>query len=154
MAFLAALTLGACNSKPVPAAMCHVTIEDIVTGDSLVVKRLIITAPGTRTVRLDGEGGGSQVFVEPDTKTGLMTAEVTLVANLIKCSDPSQNQLTWLAQVKCKRSSAGATIQYPAPSAKRLADVVTFSADYGDYPFGEKAVIGALQGREVALIVK
>lgn len=152
----AILVVAGCREKedPIPSGTFRMVVEDEIADDVLLVKRVSITAPGTRVVTISEKGGLDQIRVEPDSETGLATVQAIFVADLIRFQSRSENVLRWMVRMK----SGGATVGGPGlssvGSAQTLQDVLGLNLRSGLYALSQGIPLGRIQDRELILTVR
>ncbi len=137
------------DSSQIPPGSFRVTVKDLVESDDLLVKHVIIEAPGERTVRIAGKG---RVIIQPAQNADLMLGEITFVAALVKTSE-SGNRIKWLIQIKDQGSSMRSA-STSSVEAESLADILQLKFDQESYPLGQDIVIGKFQGESIVLSVE
>ncbi len=142
------------RQEPIPAGSFRAIVEDVVDDELVFVKRIAITAPGRRSVGISERGGLDRIWGDPDPKTGLMTAEVVVVADLIKSQTSSENTLRWMVRMKSGGSTVGGPGLRRAGSAGSLRDIVSFRLDSGVHPLSRDLTLGYIQDRELILRVE
>jgi hypothetical protein len=155
VAGLATLSTG-CREKlePIPAGSFQAVVEDIVADDLVLVKRMTITAPGLRVVSIVEKGGEDRVTADADPKTGLATAQVVFVADLIKSQPASENTLRWMVRIKSGGATVGGPGSSAAGSAQSLRDILALNMNSGLHPLSQDIKLGHVQGRELILKVR
>jgi len=155
VAGLATLPMG-CREKlePIPAGSFRAVVEDVVADDLVLVKRMTITAAGVRTVSISEKGGLEEATGNPDPNTGLMTAQVVFVADLIKIQPASGNIFRWMVRIRTGGVTAGGPGFSVAGSAESLRDVLSLNLTSGIYPLSQDISLGLVQGRVLSLKVR
>jgi hypothetical protein len=150
------LTFGGCGKKqePIPAGSFRAVVEDVVDDDLVLVKRITITAPGMRVVSIMEKGGEDRVTADADPKTGLATAQVVFVADLIKPQATSDNILRWMVRMRSGGATVGGPGLRPAGSAGSLREILSFNLSSGIHPLSQDIKLGHVQGRELILNVR
>ncbi len=147
---------GGCDKRPepIPAGSFRAVVEDVVADDLLLVKRITVTASGRRSIGISEKGGLDRIWGDPDPKTGLMTAQVVVVADLIKFQPASENLLRWLVRMTSGGATVGGPGVRPAGAAGALRDLLSFRLDSGVYPLSRDITLGHIQDRELTLRVE
>lgn len=155
VAGLLLLSVG-CREKqePIPAGSFRAVVEDVVDDDLVLVKRITITAPGMRVVSISEKGGLDHATGDPEPKTGLMTAQVVFVADLIKLQPASENILRWMVRIRTGGATVGGPGFSTAGSAGSLRDVLSLNLSPGIHPLSQDITLGHVQGRELVLQVR
>ena len=154
LAIVVALCITGCRDQTnqIPPDSFRATVRDLVEGNNLLVKHVIIEAPGEKTVKVTEKGGQSEATIEPAQNTNVMLAEVTFVAALVKTSE-SETMIKWLIQIKGQGVTAGRPSSFSV-EAESLADVLQLKFDQEINPLGQDIVIGKFQGESIVLSVK
>lgn len=142
------------SGTDIPPNSCRVTVEDLVDQGDLFVKRLTLTAHGERWVRVTEKAGVDEAKIEPDDKTGLMSADVVLVADLFSSTESSKSQLTWLVQIKGRGVMVGGPLRIEVPFGRKLSEVVSVDIAPGDRPLGQDIRLGTVLDRTLILKVE
>ena len=150
------LLSGGCRDKQeqIPSDSFRAVVENLVDDDVILVKQVTLTAHGKRVVTVSEQGGLDQATIEPDPQTGLMTAQLIFVADLIKLQTSSENVLRWLVTIKGPQVTVGGPGLSPAESARKLQDVMALKMDSGLYPLSADIELGNIQGRKLTLKVQ
>jgi hypothetical protein len=143
----------------IPQNVYRMEVEDLVDSKGkLLVKRLLITAHGERTIGITcPDSSAESVTLNPDPRTGndLVTGDVIILADLIEISKSEKKRLRWLTQVKNQRGSwAGGPDLYQVPATSNLKDIVKLNIQSGEHPIGQPLVLGHFQDKEILLTVK
>jgi hypothetical protein len=151
-----AVAVSGCDKKsePIPANSFRAVVDNVIDDELVLVKRITIMAPGRRGVGLAEGGSFDWNWGDPDPKTGLMTVQVVLVADLIKLPTSSENTLRWLVRMTSGGSTVGGPQVRPAGSAESLRDLLSLRLDSGDYRLSRDLTLGSLQDRELILRVE
>jgi hypothetical protein len=147
---------GGCGKRPepIPAGSFRAVVEDVVDNDLVLVKRITITAPGMKVVSISEKGGEDRITADADPKTGLATAQVVFVADLIKNQSTSDNILRWMVRMKGGGATVGGPGLSSAGSAGSLRDVLALNLGSGIHPLLQDIKLGHVQGRELILKVE
>jgi len=147
---------GGCDKKPEPIAAdsFRAVVDDVVDDELVLVKCITITAPGRRCIGISEKGGLDQLWGDPDPKTGLMTARVVIVADLIQAPAASENALRWMVRMKSGGGTVGGPGLRPAGTAGSLRDILSLRMDSGVYPLSRDLTLGYIQDRELILRVR
>lgn len=137
-----------------PAGSFRGVVEEVVDNDLVLVRRITITAPGRKSVGISENGSVDQIWGDTDPKTGLMTTQAVIAADLIKSSTPSEDTLRWMVRMESGGSTVGGPGLRPAGLAASLQDIVSFRLDSGIYPLSRDLTLGYLQDRELILRVE
>jgi len=154
------LCLSGCrdSNTSIPQNAYRLEAEDLVDQKGVMfVKRLAITAHGTRTIGIGvGQGNRDQARANPDRRSGndLITVDIIILADLIDDSMSQSKLLRWLVQVKCGSTTMCGPSLLPAPASMSLEDIVTLNVQPGEHSVGQPLVLGRLQGKEILLTVK
>jgi hypothetical protein len=140
------------QANQIPPNSFRATVKNLVEGSDLLVKHVIIEAPGKRVVKVTEKGRRSAATIEPAQDTDLMLAEVTFVAALVKNSE-SGNMIKWLIQIKGQGVTVGGPSSFPV-EAESLADFIQLEFAQEFHPLGQDIVIGKFQGESIVLSVK
>ena len=164
---LAALRVSA---RPAGAAgHFRLDVEELVSDDALLVRKLSVTAAGSEVGPLSGPSlpvalrseDGSQVFVASavaGVDSPPCRADVLVVGDLTAPRRPGgESEVKVLLRVKGGNGGgngghAGGLSRWLTPH-KRLADVLTVSAKSGTYPLDTPLTIGTLNGEPLTLVV-
>jgi hypothetical protein len=151
------LLCGGCRQEQeqIPSDSFRAVVETLVDDDVVLVKQVSLTAHGKRIVTVLEKGGLERATIDPDTQTGLMTAQVVFVADLVRPQSSSDGFFRWLVRVK---SPQGTVVGGPAlssvESAKTLQELVALKIDSGVYPLSQDIELGNVQGRRLILKVE
>jgi hypothetical protein len=145
-----------CREKhgSIPAGSFRVVVDDIVDEELVLVRRITITAPGRRGVSISEKGGVDQLWGDADRQTGLMTAQVVVVADLIKSQSASESILRWMVRMGSGGATVGGPGLRPAGSAGSLREILSFHLSSGIHPLSQDIKLGHVQGRELVLNVR
>ena len=144
----------------IPQNAYRMEVEDLVDSEGrLLVKRLVITAHGKRTIGISiPDNSLQEVTVLPDRRKGndLVTGDVIILADLIEISKSESKRLSWLTQVKGHQgsTSGGSPHMYQVPATSNLTDIVKLNIQSGEHPIGQPLVLGQLQDKEILLTVE
>ncbi len=147
---------GGCRKgqEPIPGGSFRVMVEDVLDDDLLLVKRITITTSGRRSVGFSEKSGVDRIWGDPDPKTGLLTAQVVVVADLIKSQPASESLLRWMVKMRSGGATVGGPGVRPAGSAEAIRDLLSFRLDSGAYPLSRDITLGHIQDRELILRVE
>ena len=140
------------RGSQIPSDSFRATVKDLVESDDLLVKHVIVEAPGKRQVSVAEKGGLAEATIVPAQDTDLMLAEITFVAALV-ANPESGNTVKWLIQIKGKGVTVGGPSSFPVEH-ESLAGVLQLPFDEEIYPLGQDVVIGKFQGEPIVLTVK
>jgi hypothetical protein len=141
---------GKSTPRSIPSDKYRVTVESLFESKWAIVKRLMITARGKRTIAL-GEGR-TGLFPTPEDTGDVISAEVILMAVV----SPGTEQLTWYNTVYqlrgAERQSGGGgtprTFTIIEASRKRsdlvVSQLVELRIKSGDYPYGQDIQLGEI----------
>jgi hypothetical protein len=151
---LICLVSGCQESKDqIPDGSFRLTTETLVDTKDIIVKHVIIEAPGTRSVKVTEDGSLSSVSnVKPLRDTDTMNVKITFVASLIKRSD-SAHTIKWLVQLKSRVATAGGPSTFPV-EADSLDNILQLDLSDGVFPLGHDLVVGRFQGKPIVLLVE
>ena len=157
------LCLAGCKDSEetiIPQNAYRMEVEDLVDSKGgMLVKRLVITAHGKRTIGISiPKNSLQEVTVLPDWRTGndLVTGDVIILADLIEISKSESKWLRWLTKVSDLHGSTSGNNPhlYPVPATSNLEDIVKLNFQPGEHPIGQPLVLGQLQGKEISLTVE
>ena len=140
------------QANQIPPDSFRATVKNLVESGDLLVKHVIIEAPGEKTIKVTKKGGHSEATIEPAQNTDLMLGEITFVAALVKTSE-SGNMIKWLIQIKGQGVTVGGPSSFPV-EAESLTGVLQLKFDQEFYPLGQDIVIGKFQGESIVLSVE
>jgi len=142
------------KQERIPIGSFRADVENLVDDDLILVKHVTLTAHGKRAVSVSEEAGVDKATIEPDPQTGLMTARVIFVADLIKLRTSSENLLRWLVRVKTNQVTVGGPALSPVGSAGKLQEVMALKIESGIYALSQDIELGNIQGRKLTLRVE
>ena len=145
-----ALAAAGCQERedPIPSGTFRAVVDDVVVDDLLLVKRVTITAPGTRGVAIFEKGGRDWIRADRDRETGLATVRVVFVADLIKFQPRSENVLRWMVRMKAGGATVGGPALSTVGSAESLDDVLMLNFTSGLHALSQDITLGHVQDRE------
>lgn len=152
------LLLGCGPPKPAEDVATIVS-EDVVDQDDIMVKRILVSAPGERTVtvRQYGDYGSSNsATIQPSeaAESDRATAWVILVGVLPRLNEEGTNTFTWLDSIRGQGLEVGGPAHIPVPAGQKLSDLVQIEVQPGDYPIGEDIRLATVQGEPIILTVE
>ena len=151
------LLCGGCrqDQEQIPSGSFRATVETLVDDDVVLVKQVTLTGHGKRIVTVLEKGGLERATIDPDTQTGLMTAQVVFVADLVQPQGFSDSFFRWLVRLKSPQGTVvGGPSLSSVESAKTLEDLVALKIDSGVYPLSQDIELGNVQGRRLILKVE
>jgi hypothetical protein len=137
----------------------RVRFEDIVQGNDLLVKRVVLETIGHPAVTVtDKQGNMSSADARrsggpPDRQ--LVRSTVTVVADMVVAANPKQNLLRTSLQVSiADNGRAGGPGTHPIPDTTRMEDAFQMLLAPREYPRGTEIELCTVAGRRIYLIVK
>ena len=141
------------SKDQIPDGYFRLAIDTLVDTKDLIVKHVIVEAPGKRSVKVTQEGGHSSVSdVEPIQDIDTMRVDITFVATLIPISG-SPNIFKWLIQLKSRSSTAGGPSTFEV-EAESLDDILQLDLREGLHPLGQDLIVGKFRGEPIILLVE
>jgi hypothetical protein len=152
------LFLGCGPRKPAENVVT-IVFEDVVDQDDMMVKRILVSAPGKRTVtvRQYGDHGSSnRATIQPSdaAKSDRATASVILVGVLPRLNEEGTNTFSWLDCIRGQDLEVGGPAHIPVPADQKLSDLVQIDVQPGDYLIGEDIRLATVQGEPLFLTVE
>lgn len=149
---LVVVSLVSCGQESVtPKEKMHIRIERLSEGDDLIIALLNIEFEGEKVVRLSEGTSLSQAKISPDSKTGISTCQVLIIADRIKFRD--ECQIKWLYQISGSGTSVGGPDIHTADPDMSLRDILGIEIESGEYPVDAKIKLATFRGQPLYLNV-
>lgn len=135
------------------AELYHVEVERIVSEDSMLVTRYVITAPRRVQYVLTRNGSRDSGHIWPAraSKEGEVKAKITVVATVSHTGGDTE---THLFKIETATGSSGGTGSGTVHANQTLKDLISLTAKSGDYKIGAPLNLGTFEGGAITLLVK
>jgi hypothetical protein len=127
--------------------------ESVISEETIVVTRFVITAPRSARLELVRGGGQSSIAMEPvpNSADGSTSARLTVFAAV---SHAGGDWETHLFKLETAQGTVGGPGSGTINRDKRLKDLLSLTVQPGEYKMGEPLELGVFEGAPVTLLVK
>ena len=130
-------------------------VEDGADNDRTIVKRVRISATGSRRIVLT-TGDRDRLSIGPTASVGSSEFSATLLlsATLTKTPHPNSNMFKWHAQIIGPTGRGGGHTGGTVPAERTLDELVALDIRPGKYPLGQSVTLGSVEGELLVLHVQ
>lgn len=127
--------------------------ESVISEDAVLVTRFVITTPRAAQLELIRNGGRSSTTMEPlpNSKDSSARARLTVFAAV---SHTGGDWETHLFKIDTASGHVGGPGAGTIGRDKRLKDLLSLTANPGEYKIGEPLELGTFEGAPITLLVK